>query len=257
MTFVAGTTVDTAQVVARRMGQAHTGVNPYTTRPRGIVDAGILHFVEGTRVAREIVSIYTFGDTKYCVSPILLDGQGGGYYAVGVDCCTDDAFSCGDANGLSAVVVSSNLPDFAQARLILEAKSGIMYHGEGRGLETDSPMYVSWSALPAEEQNKPTHGMEYILEVNKTYCAAPVGNHQPVGWWAVGEDCCFQGNTTHPAEFNCGDVADPAALSGALVSDITGDYIQAVKQGEFMYGVVSVGRPIFVGWTSETLVPTP
>ena len=36
----------------------------------------------GSFVMRDIVMNYEFGDQKYCIAPILLDGEGGGYFAV-------------------------------------------------------------------------------------------------------------------------------------------------------------------------------
>lgn len=252
LTFVGGTTVDVAHVMARRMGRARLGVSPGTDRPRAVMDAGIIHFLPGSSVQRDVVAYHQFGDQKFCIAPVVQGGVGGGYYAVGIDCCTKDKFECGDQDGVSAVVVNSNLPDFAQARAILEANSGSMYHGEGRGIETDAPLYVSWSNAPEGEQNNPSGNLKYVLPTNVTYCVAPIGvGASETGFFAVGEDCCDD------LSFTCGDAADPSAHSGSLVQDLTGDYITAVKQMEFKYGFKTAARPIFLSWTAEVLVTKP
>jgi hypothetical protein len=256
LTFVDSTTVDQKAVIARRMGRVRADVAPDATRPRAVMDAGIIHFVPGSRVAREIVAYHEFGDEKFCISPVLLNGAGGGFYAVGVNCCTKDTFTCGDQDGLSAVVVNSNLGDFAQARLILEANKGVMYHGDGKGVETDAPIFVSWSTAPEGEQNNPSGDLAYVLPTNTTFCVAPITPassdlSQKLGFFAVGEDCCDD------TSFACGDVADAAAKSGSLVQDLTGDYITAVKQLEFRDTLKIEPRPIFLSWTAEVLVTKP
>lgn len=254
LTFKDGTRVDVAHVIARQMGRVRAGVSPSATKPRSITDAGIIHFVPGARVATEIVAFHEWGDEKFCISPVLLSGEGGGYYAVGIDCCTSEEFNCGEGLGNmanhSAVVVNSNLPEFAQARAILEANAGSSYHGDGKGLETDAPLYVWWTSSPEGEQNNPTGNLQYVPPPNgPTFCVAPIGASR--GFFAVGENCCDD------ETFSCGPVDDPAAKSGALVSDLTGDYIQALKQADFKYGWKTDNRPIFLNWTAEVLVTAP
>jgi len=273
LTFKEGTAIDTALVKERRMGRVRHNVNPAADKPRSVMDAGVLEFVPGSRVAREIVGYHEFGDEKFCIAPVLNAGVGGGYYAVGIDCCTKDEFKCG-VDSLQANVVSSNLPDFAQARLILEADKGVMYHGAGKGIESDAPLYVTFSADAVKVQEEhaghvaeiaadlsgekaaavPGDYLEVVLPTNVTYCVAPIGVGPPqVGFFAVGENCCNE----ETKEFTCGDVAKPEARSGSLVNDITGDYITAVKMAEFTYGFKPAPRPIFLSWTAEVLVTKP
>jgi hypothetical protein len=254
LTFKAGTQVDVSRVVARRMGRLQWDVDPSVDKPRGVAEAGILQFVAGSRVAREITALFEFGDEKFCIAPILGgNGKGGGYYAVGIDCCTEEEFSCGDADGTAGVVVNSDLPNFGQARINLESAKGPMYHGEGEGIESDAPIFVYWSANAEGERNNPTGQLTYVLEAaNSTFCVAPIGvGVEPVSFFAVGQNCCDD------TSFTCGPVDSPDALSGSLVHDLTGDYIFAVKQGEFSVGYTAVPRPIFLSWTEETLVTKP
>jgi hypothetical protein len=254
LTFKTGTKIDVAKVVSRRIGRIREGIDAGKTRPRGVNDAGILKFVPGNFVMRDIFLGYEFGDQMYCIAPILdANGEGGGYFAVGIDCCKEK-FECGDHNGTAGVVINSELTNFGQAHINLEAEHGPKYHREGFGIQTDAPMFVQWTWKPEEVRDNPSDPrITYVVDnTNTTYCTAPIGvGAEPVGFVAVGENCCDDHS------FNCGDAAKPDALSGSLVTDLTGDYINALKQGEFAYGYTTVPKPIFLSWSAETLVPAP
>jgi hypothetical protein len=254
LTFKAGTQIDVARVVSRRVGRIREGVNPAKTRPRAVNDAGILKFVPGSFVMRDIVMAYEFGDQLYCIAPILLNGEGGGYFAVGIDCCTKTEFQCGDHNGTAGIVINSELTNFGQAHINLETEQGPKYHREGFGIKTDAPMFVQWTWNPEEKRSNPSDPrITYVQDnSNRTFCTAPIGvGVEPVGFVAVGDNCCDDHS------FSCGPADNPDASSGALVTDLTGDYINALKQGEFAYGYSTAPKPIFLAWTAEVLVPSP
>jgi len=254
LTFKAGTQIDVARVVSRRVGRIREGVNPAKTRPRAVNDAGILKFVPGSFVMRDIVMAYEFGDQLYCIAPILLNGEGGGYFAVGIDCCTKTEFQCGDHNGTAGIVINSELTNFGQAHINLETEQGPKYHREGFGIKTDAPMFVQWTWNPEEKRSNPSDPrITYVQDnTNRTFCTAPIGiGVEPVGFVAVGDNCCDDHS------FSCGPADNPDASSGALVTDLTGDYINALKQGEFAYGYSTAPKPIFLAWTAEVLVPSP
>jgi len=257
LTFKEGTHLNVAQTVARKVGSIAAGVSPKATRPRAVADAGVLHFTAGSRVAREISMPYKMGDTTFCIAPILQDGEGGAFYAVGKDCCTEEAFECGDKEadvaGPAGVIVQSEVNQFAQARQLLEVAKGTMYHDDTRGVQTDAPMYVWWSKDPeAEQVARPTSsGLQYVVPIgNTTFCTVPIGTGY--NFFAVGQNCCETGTS-----FTCGGASDPAARSGALAIDQTGDYVQAMKQGEYLFGYKANAKPIYLDWTAETLVTAP
>lgn len=86
------------------------------------------------------------------------------------------------------------------------------------------------------------------------YCVAPVVNAKASNatgpqYWATGTDCCAQSGG-----FACGDVKDPAALSGVVVRDDKDNLASAVRMAISTHGLEQpTGRTVFVEWRGSGL----
>merc|ERR550514_1052533 len=97
---------------------------------------------------------------KYCLAPILRNGAGGGFYAVGKDCCEkEQGFKpClnqghwNEAGGeyqhqeviaaRTGLILAQQEEKFANALQLCQAKYGKKFQGGGKGVETPAPFYV-------------------------------------------------------------------------------------------------------------------
>jgi len=119
ITFTGGTAIVPEQMMTRVAGQAYTGIDPGSTYPGSIADAGIVNFEEGFKVDTEKMGSYVEGVTHFCVAPIVnADGNGGGFYAVGQNCCVNNEFTCN--TGDQGVVLMNNLDKYKTAMNALE-----------------------------------------------------------------------------------------------------------------------------------------
>jgi hypothetical protein len=263
VTFQEGVVVRTDLFVARRLGQTYDQIPADKVKPGAIRDAGVIVFTEDSKVDPTMGAAYTEGKFTYCVAPILRNGAGGGYFAVGFDCCgtnTDFNFNCGDAlneNVKSSLVIGEHTEKYAVARQTIESKYGFKFHDKIKGIETLQPMYVHILKDYAAEAQNPTKGYKYVPQSPVTMCVAPVMsstavNQRDAEFWAAGANCCDT-----KTGFHCGDVAVTAARSGKTQVDSTGDLRLAVTMAELRYGLKAPQVPMYVNWTAGVLVTEP
>lgn len=109
------------------------------------------------------------------------------------------------------------------------------------------------------------------FKVDTVYCVAPILDNtqtQRVEFWAAGIDCCPQ-----RGDFFCDDTWDPKSRSGVVILGATGGdasggstgstmglqlwhpvrdyYMQAVKEAEANYNLMSSKEPVFVRWVRD------
>jgi hypothetical protein len=257
ITFAPKVVARTDMHIARKVGQTYDGVTPDNTAPGSIRDAGVVIFSADSEVKTSWYAKILEGTTTYCIAPILRKGLGGGFFAVGKDCC-DSGFNCGDVadpNVKSSIVLAKETEKYASALQLLEVAHGKSYHGKDKGIKTPLPLYVLIKRRYAEEIAAPPPEYVYVYHSKNTYCVAPVWTEdkspkgKEINFWAVGQDCCS------PESFECGDVGVAEARSGELVTDITGEWRLAVTMATMKWGVTTPKQPIFVKWVKETLVP--
>ena len=83
---------------------------------------------------------YVEGVTHYCIAPILKNGVGGGFYAIGQNCCMQDKFECN--LGTEGLVVTSDPEKYKTAQDALEMAYGAEFHGKTKGVVTLTPTYL-------------------------------------------------------------------------------------------------------------------
>jgi len=264
ITFEEGVAVRTDLYIARRVGQTYLNISPDKMKPGSLSDAGVVIFTDDSKVEVDMGASWTDGTATYCAAPILRDGAGGGYYAVGQGCCDKKGFRCDDVkmqhagqHVTSGLVVVSDREKYMQAVNLIEGLHGFKFHGDGKGIKTPVPMFVRILKDYAKEHATPSAGFTYVAPVNITQCVAPVmaadkQNKKGIQFWAAGNDCCsLEGG------FHCGDVDAAGARSGEQVKDNTGTFQMAVTMAKLRYGLQAPSSPYYVKWTAATLVPTP
>lgn len=260
VTFAPKVVVKTDMHISRNVGQTYEGIAA-DTQPATVRDAGVIIFSEDSKVKTKWWAKIAEGVTTFCIAPILRKGLGGGFFAVGKDCCDDNAgFYCGDVadpSVKSAIVLAQETEKYASALQMLEAQHGKAYHGGGKGVKTPLPLYVRVVRNYLHELSAPPPEYVYVYHSPVTSCVAPIwkkdedAKDKEINFWAVGEDCCSL------ESFDCGDVGVADARSGEVVTDITGDYRLAVTMATVKYGVKTATQPVFVKWVEKTLVPNP
>lgn len=261
VTFSSKSVVKLDMFISRQLGQTYEGVTPDDTYPGSIRDAGVVIFDEKTTVETKMWAKIQEGLITYCIAPILRNGLGGGFFAVGKDCCTDSGgFTCGDVadpSVKSSIVLAQETEKYAAALQLLEAAHGKKYHGQKKGIKTPLPLYVRVIRNYLPEIAAPPPEYVYVYHSKNTACVAPIweDDKDPKGkeiqFWAVGENCCdLEG-------FKCGDVGIADARSGALQDDLTGDWRLAATMATVKYGLKTPAQPIYVKWTEKTLVQDP
>lgn len=261
VTFAPKVVVKTEMHIARNVGQTYEEVTADDTHPATVRDAGVIIFSEDSGVKTGWWAKVQEGITSFCIAPILRNGLGGGFFAVGKDCCDDaGGFTCGDVadpSVKSAVVLAQETEKYASALQLLEAAHGKSYHGKDKGVKTPLPLYVRIIRNYIHEIAAPPPEYVYVYHSKVTNCVAPVWKEddspegKEINFWAVGQDCCSQ------ESFECGDVAKADARSGELVTDITGEWRLAVTMATVKWGVKTPQQPIFVKWVEKTMVPDP
>lgn len=265
VTFIPDARVDTSQYIARREGQTFENLDP-VTEPGTVRDGGNLFFTSDSYVDKTLWAKFTQGINTYCIAPILRDGLGGAFYAVGKDCCnSEDGFTCGDPDSndeKACVAISAEKTKYAYAVEALHARGdGRKFHGSeaGGGIDTDRPIFCRWVKDYLEEvKTKEPEDTFYLFKTlaKTTYCVAPIvsssGLPSEVQYWAAGTDCC-----SPAGGFHCDDSEVVGAHSGKTDVDATGQFFHAVKVGEIKYGWKTVDHPLFVHWSKDTLVPPP
>jgi len=256
LTFAKNTQVRVDTFIRRRVGQSYDGIDPSTTYPGSINDAGRIHFVKDAKVDTSLWGRFRDGIVDYCVAPITLNGVGGGYYAVGKGCCTSDrGFYCiPEKTDVSGLVIATETEKYASARQSLELQEGTKFHGNGKGIETLVPLYVRIVPDLDAEVKAESIDFTYVVGLKTSYCVAPVGlDMDPkaeINFWAVGENCCEK-------EFACGAVTTPGAHSGTIDPDLLSEYRKAVAMADMKYQLKAPKRPVFVIWKDGILVPPP
>lgn len=264
VTFTPDTHVLTDQYVARREGETIEGVMPDRTQPGTVRTAGIIYFDSGAYVETKFWNKFVAGVQVYCAAPILLDGVGGAFYAIGKDCCNkDEGFTCGDVDDnptKGCAVIGREQPSYQYAVEAMDAKGdGEKFHGGGKGIDTPKPMFCRW-VKDVEKEMAPREPEDtlYIFKplMPTTYCVAAIANAEglpkPQQYWAVGTNCC-----SRDGGFHCDDSEVAGAHSGEGDVDTTGQYIHTVMVGKLMYGWDTVKHPYFVHWKKDILVPPP
>lgn len=265
LTFAEGVAVRTDLFVARRPGQTYLNIAPDSVKPGALRDAGVVMFTDDSKVAVEMGMRFSDGRNDFCAAPILRDGVGGGFYAVGQGCCNQNGkFTCDDAakeiaghHVTSGLVVASDHEKYMQAVLMIDGVHGYKFHDDKKGIKTPLPMFVRILKEYAKEFDAPHVGFTYVAPAKITYCVAPVmasgsPDKTDVEFWAAGTDCCSM-----KGGFHCGEVDTLDARSGKQVKDSTGMYRMAVTMAELRYGLQAPASPLYVKWTAATLVPTP
>jgi len=233
-------------------------------KPGAIRDACVIIFTDDSKAEPKFGKVYTEGMITYCVAPILRNGVGGGYYAVGINCCgTQDKFEfkCGDANSdtiKNGLVIGMGTEKYAQAKDMIEQEHGFKFHDKTKGINTPLPIYVRILKDYVQEALHPHAGYTYVQQSKVTQCIAPVmdgtGKQTKTEFWAAGVDCCDM-----KTGFHCGDVDSPGALSGERIVDSSGFYHAAVMMAELRYNL-KVQPPMvnsYWSWKSGVLVPPP
>jgi len=98
--------------------------------------------------------------------------------------------------------------------------------------------------------------VSYVTERGNTYCAAPVrdsGNAPQIEFWAVGIDCCSDG------DFYCDASGEQRAHAGIAVFDNIGffaasrrdNYEKARQKAESAYAIESSKEPMYIRWVRE------
>lgn len=82
--------------------KTYTNISPAEVTGQRLMDAGIVHFAESTRLATDMGMSFTNWDV-YCVAPIVIPGVEQASYdlwAVGINCCRseDPVFNCGETS---------------------------------------------------------------------------------------------------------------------------------------------------------------
>jgi hypothetical protein len=282
ITFNPGAQVRTDLFVARRIGQTYPKVAANSMKPGGIRDAGAIAFTDDSVVHPEFAAAIVVSKTDpsgnpasyiYCVAPILSDGAGGGYFAVGLNCCGDPdnvKYECddfADKKAHNGLVLSGELDNFMAVQQIIESKFGYKYHDKTKGIATLQPIFVRWLKEYAAEAQKPQFGFYYVVkqvprlpasEGPPDQCVAPIMDSADkkqveVEFWAVGFGCCDMTNG-----FHCGDVDKKGTQwSGATKIDNTGDLRLAVAMAEMRYGLKAPTVPMYVEWQKGALVTKP
>lgn len=268
LTFKEGSIVRTDLFVARQPGQTYDQIPADSMKPGAIRDAGVIIFTDDSKVAPEFGKVHTeyAGQVAitYCVAPILRNGLGGGYYAVGINCCgTQDKFKfeCGDAlddNIKNGLVIGLGTEKYAQAQQLIEGEHGFKFHDAKKGIMTPLPIYVRILKDYVQEALHPHAGFTYVTQAEVIQCVAPImdgtGKQTSAEFWASGIDCCDT-----KTGFHCGEVAAPGARSGERMSDSSGFFHAAVQMAELRYNLKPLppAAPSYWKWTSKVLVPAP
>jgi hypothetical protein len=264
LTFKAGTIVRDDLFVARRVGQTYDAVPADTMKPGAIRDAGVIIFTDDSKVHPEFGKVYTEGIITFCVAPILRNGAGGGYYAVGINCCGTAEkfkFECGDAlddNIKSGLVIGTGTEKYATAQSMIEPEHGWKFHDKTKGINTPLPIFVRILKDYVQEALTPHAGYTYVPQAEVTQCVAPImdgtGKQTSAEFWAAGIDCCDA-----KTGFKCGDVGAPGTHSGERFQDVNGFLHAAVTMAELRYNLKPLppAVPTYWTWSSQVLVPTP
>merc|ERR1740117_204394 len=119
-------------VPARDVASKYNDILPDSLHPGAVRDAGVITFSNDTVIDAAFGAQFMEGGVAYCVAPILRGGLGGGYYAVGKNCCDAvGGFSCGDAvnpSVQSGLVIAAQQEKYAQGVAIIEATHGSQIH---------------------------------------------------------------------------------------------------------------------------------
>lgn len=262
LTFKEGSIVRTDLFVARKVGQTYDKIQADTMKPGAIRDAGVIVFSDDSKTHAEFGKAYVEGVITYCVAPILRNGAGGGYYAVGINCCGTPEkfeFACGDAmdeNVKSALVIGAATEKYATAQSMLEPEHGWKFHDKTKGIMTPLPMFVHILKDYVQEALTPHAGYTYVPQATVTQCVAPImdgtGTQTSAQYWSAGIDCCDA-----KTGFKCGDIG--TGRSGERQTDSGGFFHAAVTMAELRYNldVLPPATPTYWSWTSKILVPTP
>lgn len=264
LTFKEGSIVRKDLFVARQVGQTYDQIPADSMKPGAIRDAGVIVFTDDSKVHPELGSVYTEGVVPYCVAPILRNGVGGGYFAVGLGCCgtkMDFKYECDDGlddNIKTGLVVGALTEKFMQAQNFIESEHGWKFHDKTKGITTPLPIFVRILKDYVQEALTPHAGWTYVPQAKVTQCVAPImdgtGKQTSAEFWAAGIDCCDA-----KGGFKCGAVDDAAARSGERMKDDQGFYHAAIMMAELRYNLKTLppATPTYWTWTSKTLVPTP
>ncbi|CAD7934816.1 unnamed protein product [Amoebophrya sp. A120] len=136
-------------------------IDPANAQGQSYMDAGVLYFKQGTRVATE--SARAFRDTKtYCVAPIVgqpLQGEATrlvlpnsgtfDFWAIGTDCCqpSGDQFKCGEVDNNVAKAGLRLIKDEDRAFYRL----GVEQWSNEFGLPSKHPLFFTWVQDPVSK----------------------------------------------------------------------------------------------------------
>lgn len=266
LTFKEGSIVRKDLFIARNIGQTYDQVPADTMKPGAIRDAGVIVFTDDSKVNTEFAKSYKEGEIVYCVAPILRNGLGGGYYAVGINCCGDPPripfkFECGDALSdtiKSGLVIGGGTEKYATAMSMIEPEHGWKFHDKTKGIMTPLPFYVHILKDYVQEALTPHAGYVYVAPAQITQCVAPImdgtGKQTSAEFWAAGIDCCDA-----KTGFSCGDVDKAGARSGERFAGDPAAMHAAITMAEMRYNLKPLPPtvPTYWTWTEKTLVPTP
>lgn len=172
-----------------------------TTYPGAMSDAGVVFFDGESKVDTSKFKGYVEGVTHYCIAPVLKNGVGGGFYAIGQNCCANDKFTC--VLGDQGLVVTNLKEKYTTALNALELEHGKSFHDRDakKGVVTDAPTFVRMVENAQVERTLPPNEYHYVPLTNTKSCVAPLTSDLPAGkspkdkvvynFWAVGsDDCC-------------------------------------------------------------------
>jgi len=262
LTFKEGSIVRTDLFIARKVGQTYDQIPADSMKPGAIRDAGVIVFTDDSNVNADFGKAYVEGLVTYCVAPILRNGAGGGYYAVGINCCGTPEkfkFECGDAMDetvKTALVIGAATEKYATAQSMMEPEHGWKFHDKTKGIITPLPMYVRILKDYVQEALTPHAGYSYVPQAQVTQCVAPImdgtGKQTSAEFWAAGTDCCDA-----KTGFKCGDIG--TGRSGERIMDQTGFFHAAVTMAELRYNLKVLPPPVpsYWSWQAKVLVPTP
>jgi hypothetical protein len=268
LTFKEGSIVRTDLFVARKQGQTYDDIPADTMKPGAIRDAGVVVFTEDSKVHPEfgkaIADQSVEPPVTYCVAPILRNGAGGGYYAVGMNCCgtpENFKFACDDAlneNIKSGLVIGAGTDKYASVQQMIEPEHGWKFHDKTKGITTPLPMFVRIMQDYVNEAQHPHAGYAYVPRLNVTQCVAPImdgtGKQTEAEFWSAGVDCCDA-----KAGFKCGAIDEPSARSGKRFQGDPQTMQAAVMMAELRYNLKAQppAVPTYWTWTDKLLVHDP
>lgn len=249
--------------IARKPGQTYDQIPADSMKPGGIRDAGVIVFTDDSKVHPEFGAVYTEGMATYCVAPILRNGVGGGYYAVGIGCCGTKEkfkFECDDSLSdtiKSGLVIGAGTEKYVAAQQVIEGQFGWKFHDKTKGIMTPQPFFVRIMKDYAQEALQPHAGYVYVPSSTITHCAAAIMDSKnpkqtDIEFWAAGVDCCDM-----KTGFHCGDADKPGGRSGVSIIDRTGEFGLTLQMAKLRFGVKAPNLPMYVDWKVGVLVNPP